>query len=293
MLSARAGHTILEMLVATTIATLVIWLGASIAFKQQRFHRDIVIAVERTDQLEQIVALMPISIRSVAPGEGDIAPGAARDTSFEFRATIATSVVCDSAPGRVVLAPAAQSPRLTSMITRPESGDTAWVLTLSDSTEQWVPRVITGVSDGPHACVLGGATMFGTSTRSSVALGLAPPLPPPGTPIRVTRPWRYSLYRAADASWYLGAKDWNPALGRFNTIQPVAGPFLSAATSGLRFRFADSVGAPIPTGTMEPRRIALVEVAFRADSVIPGKYAHAASITGRSTSVIALRNRDR
>ncbi|MEO5568306.1 MAG: hypothetical protein ABIR92_07425 [Gemmatimonadaceae bacterium] len=293
MLSGRAGHTILEMLVATTIGTLVIALGASIAFKQQRFHRDVVIAVERTDQLEQIVALMPISIRSIAPGEGDIAPGAARDTSFEFRATIATSLVCDSAPGRVVLAPAAPSPRLTSMITRPEPGDTAWLLTLSDSTEKWIPRVITGVSEGPHACALGGAPLFGTATRSSVALGLASPLPPPGTPIRVTRPWRYSLYRASDGAWYLGAKDWSSELGRFNTIQPVAGPFLSAATSGLRFGFADSLGAPIPTGTMEPRRISLVEVAFRTDSVIPGKYPHATSIRGRSTAVVALRNRDR
>lgn len=293
MLTTRAGYSLLEVLVATSVGSVVIGLAASVAFKQQRFHRDVVIAIERTDQLEQIVALMPILIRSIAPGEGDIAPGAARDTSLEFRATIATAVVCDSAAGRLMLAPAGANPRLTSMIARPEAGDTAWVLTLSDSAEQWIPRVITTVSDAPHVCVLGETAVFGTASRSSVALGFAPPLPPSGTPIRITRPWRYSLYRASDGAWYLGAKDWSAALMRFNTIQPVAGPFRSAAMSGLRFRFADSLGAVLETGTMRPSRISLIEVAFRTDSAFSGTPSHAMSIRGSSTVAISLRNRGR
>lgn len=293
MLRARPAYTLLETMIAVSIGTLVIGLGATIGFRHQRFHRDIVIAVERTEQLEQIVALMPISIRSISPAEGDIPPGGARDTSLEFRATIATSVVCDSGQGRVILAPVAASPRLTSIITRPEPGDTAWALALSDSSEHWIPHAIGGVANAAHTCTLGGTFPFGDAVWPSITLSIAAPLPGPGTPVRVTRPWRYSLYRASDGAWYLGAKDWNPTLVRFNTIQPVAGPFMSAATSGVRFSYLDSLGATLPSGLADPAGIALIEVAFRTDSVIPGKYDHAASIRGRLASAIALRNRRR
>lgn len=286
----RAGHTLLEMLVAVVVGALVIGLGATIGFRHQRFHRDVVIAVERTEQLSQVVATMPIAIRSIAPGEGDIAPGAARDTSLEFRATVVSGVVCDTVGGMVSLAPAAESPRLVSILARPEIGDTAWVLVTTDSTERWLPRPITGVFDVSRECRLGGAPIFGPGNRPSIALRMSS-LPPPGGPLRVTRPWRYSLYKASDGAWYVGAKDWNSAAGRFNTIQPVAGPFASAASGGLRFRYADSTGATLPSGTTNPSAIALVEIAFRVDSAIPGKYGQALSVHSRATAAVAIRNR--
>ncbi len=88
----------------------------------------------------------------------------------------------------------------------------------------------------------------------------------PGVPIRVTRPARYSLYRASDGAWYLGQRDWNPATLRFNTIQPVSGPFLSAASDGLHFRYFDSTGAELPSGTSSTRSIALIRIALNAQT---------------------------
>jgi hypothetical protein len=289
----RGGHTVVELLIALAIGAIVIGLGATIGFRHQRFHRDIVVAVERTEQLEQIAALIPIALRSIAPGEGDIAPGAARDTSLEFRATIASGVACDSGSTTVVLAPAGIAPRLASVLARPERGDTVWVLEAVDATERWAPRAIVAVFDSVTACAIGRSFPFGITPRRSLALRLAAALPGEATAIRVTRPWRYSLYRASDGAWYLGAKEWNPALARFNTIQPVAGPLVSAAASGLRFRFTDSNGVDLPSATSETKRIAAIEVALRADSVIPGKYAHAVGFKARSSVVIALRNRAR
>ncbi|HET9424602.1 MAG TPA: hypothetical protein VFO55_04450, partial [Gemmatimonadaceae bacterium] len=124
-----------------------------------------------------------------------------------------------------------------------------------------------------------------------LALRLEGPSPSPGMPLRVTRPWRYSLYRASDGLWYLGAREWNAALSRFNTIQPVGGPFLSAASSGLRFTYADAGGNALVPGMSNTHDIALIEVAFRVASAIPGDYEHAASIRGASSTAIALRNR--
>ena len=286
------GHTIVEMLVALGVGALVIALTATIGFRHQRFHRDIVIAVERSEQLDQVVALMPISLRGIAPGEGDIAPGAAQDTSLEFRATIATAVVCDSAGATALLSPAEVNPRLSSFPLRPEAGDTAWFLDTSGAMEAWVARPVVGAIDSVGRCMLGTSLPFGAATRKSIAIRLAAAAPPSNA-IRVTRPTRLSLYRASDGAWYLGAKDWNPALGRFNTIQPVAGPLASASSNGLRFRYLDSLGALLPPIPSDPRAIAAIEVGFRVDSAIPGKYSHSTSVRDRAVAFIALRNRRR
>lgn len=259
MLTARRGHSLIEATIVMGVGTIVVALTAMIGFQHQRFHRDVVIAVERAEQLEQLAALMPISLRSIAPGLGDIAPGAARDTSLEFRAAIATSVVCDTGHATVVLAPVRDFPRLTSVLTRPAAGDTAWVLTHGGATESWGAWPITGVVDTVETCALGGGYPFGASPSPALALRFATPLPTPGAVVRVTRPWRYSVYRASDGRWYLGAKDWNPALGRFNTIQPVGGPFASGS-SGLQFTYRDSAGSVVPAASSEPHRIAYIGV---------------------------------
>lgn len=287
----KRGHTLLELIIALGVGGLVIFLGAAIGFRHQRFHRDIVIAVEQAERLDQLVALMPISLRSIAPGEGDVA--VARDTALEFRATIATAVLCDSGGSDALLAPLAGPPALGSILARPEPGDTAWFLDAAGASESWVARAILGVRDSTAQCRIGGAVPFGAAPRGSVALRLASPAPAGTSVVRVTRPWRYSLYRAADGGWYLGAKEWNAALARFNTIQPVAGPLASASAGGLRFRYFDSLGAALPAVPPDLRRIAAIEVALRVDSIVPGKYAHAASVRSRASAVIALRNRPR
>jgi hypothetical protein len=289
----RRGHTLLELLVALGMGALVIGLGATIGFRHQRFHRDVVIAVERADQIDELVALMPISLRGIAPGEGDIPAGGARDTSLEFRATIASAVVCDSVGSTALLSPLDATSRLSSVLMRPEPGDTAWFLDVNSAFETWAPRPIAATFDSSAVCRVGSSTPYGVSPRPSIALRLLTPPPPSSPVVHVTRPWRYSVYRASDGRWYLGAKEWNPALGRFNTIQPVAGPLVSPSAGGLRFQYLDSLGGTLPVVPPDVRAIAAIEAGFRVDSTIPGAYAHATSVRGRATVVIALRNRPR
>lgn len=288
----RRGHTVVEAMIAVSVGAVVIGLGAALAFRHQRFHRDLAVVSERTEQLGQVMALMPVSLRGIAPGEGDIAPGAARDTSLEFRSTIASSVVCDTTAGSAFIAPVADSPALTSIMTTPEAGDTAWLLSAGGSPDRWTAFPIAAVAASGHVCPIGGQSPFGGTPRTSLRLTLSGAAWP-GAVVRITRPFRYSLYKASDGAWYIGAKDWSPSLGRFNTIQPVAGPFLSAAAAGLRFRYADSLGAAIPAGTMAPAAIALIEIALRSDSTLPGRYAHAGVGSSRSSAWVAIRNRSK
>lgn len=281
------------MLVALTVSAIAITLVGAVGFRQQRFHRDVVAATERLEQLDQATALVPVVLRSIAAADGDIPAGGARDTSLEFRATIATAVVCDSGRGSLVLAPAhTDPPRLASILERPEAGDTVWTLTIIGAGETWTPRAITGVVDTTTTCLIGGVSPWTDhAARQSLAIRVAAPLPAAqGTPIRITRSWKYSIYRASDGDWYLGAREWNSATLRFNTIQPVSGPFVSAAAHGVSFQYYDNAGVAIASGSSETRRIAVIQVAFSVDTALPGKYAHAIGVRGSSIASIALRN---
>jgi len=286
----------MEMLVALTVGAIAIVLVGTVGFRQQRFHRDVVAATERLEQIDQAAALLPIAIRSIAPADGDIPPGGARDTSLEFRAMIATAVVCDSGHGFLVLAPAhTDPPLLASILDRPDVGDTLWSLTISGTSESWTPRAITGVTDSTTTCLLGGLSPWADQgPRVSVALRVATPLPSgKGGPVRITRSWKYSIYRASDGDWYLGARDWNAGTLRFNIIQPVAGPFVSAVAHGVAFRYYDSAGVAIPSGASVTRGIAVIQVALSVDSALPGKFVHAIGVRGSSITSIDLRNQRR
>jgi hypothetical protein len=131
--------------------------------------------------------------------------------------------------------------------------------------------------------------------RVSLRLGpSAPTVNLTGAVLRVTRPVRYSLYRGGDGRWYLGLRDWNVASSRFNTIQPVSGPFSSASSRGLVFQYVDSAGNVLPIPVSDPRSIALIRVELRGQSRNAMR-AFAAGVQGRGTDsvrlAIALRNR--
>jgi hypothetical protein len=286
----------MEMLVTLTVSAIAITLVGAVGFRQQRFHRDVVAVTERIEQLDQATALVPVALRSIAPGEGDIPPGGARDTSLEFRATIATAVACDSGQGSLVLAPVhTDSPHLASVLQRPAPGDTAWTLATIGAAEAWTPQAITGVIDSTTTCLIGGVFPWANQAATpSVVLRVAMAVPPAkGVPVRITRSWKYSIYRASDGNWYLGARDWNSGTLRFNTIQPVSGPFVSAAARGVAFQYYDSAGVAIASGSSETHGIAFIQVAFSVDSVLPGTFVHAIGVRGSSITSIALRNQRR
>jgi prepilin-type N-terminal cleavage/methylation domain-containing protein len=294
--AARHGYTIIEILAALVLSAIVIAAVGGLAFRQQRFNRDVIGATERLEQLEQAAGLMPIALRSISPGEGDIPPGGARDTSLEFRATISAGVICDSSRGSLVLAPAnTDPPRLASILSRPDIGDTLWSLGLTGSAETWTPRAITAVIDSTTTCLLGGTSPWANATRTiSLVIRVTGQLPGgSGTPVRITRPWRYSIYHSSDGDWYLGAREWNSSSMKFNTIQPVSGPFVSPASGGVAFRYFDTSGAVVPSGMATTHGIALVQVSFRVDSTLPGTYRHAIGVIASTTLKIAVRNRVR
>ncbi len=269
----RRGLTLVELLVSMTITGVALALLTSIMLRQQRIVTDLADAHALTLQLRDGATTLPIDLAAIAPRLGDIRE--ARDTALELRATLASAVVCDTVTRGVILTPSSATTSFTSITTSIAAGDSLWLLTVAADSERWTPYRITNA-----ATVAGGdcsaeapalAPTLRSTPRSSLTLAPAPNETALGMPVRITRAVRYSIYRASDGGWYAGERDWNASTSRFNTIQPLAGPFLSvtASRSGLSFRYLDSMGVEIATPVADPRSIAAIRIALRGQTRAP------------------------
>jgi prepilin-type N-terminal cleavage/methylation domain-containing protein len=294
MMRSRRGVTLVELVVAMAVGGVVLALVAAISVRQQRLHADLADRLALTEQLRQAATVLPIELRGLAVDAGDLRE--ARDTAVEFRSTIASAVVCDTLSGGVVLAPAtAGSSALAGFLTSIADGDTAWAFT-PDSIDRWIPLPIGSAgSAAGGGCGRGGPLLDASARalgRVLLRFATASPLPI-GSVVRVTRPTRYSLYRGGDGRWYLGAREWNAAANRFNTIQPASGPFMSAAGRGLEFQYFDSGGASLARPVASPRDVALIRVIVRGQSQHTMRAFTAAKsrASDSATVSLALRNR--
>ena len=215
-------------------------------------------------QLRQTGGIVASVLWGVAPAAGDIV--VAQDSALEVRVTIASAIVCGSAPGRLTI-PAASSARgnaLAGYVESPEPDDAVAAFFEDSAAGTWLTL---HVASAPAS---GGACPSFPSVVSLWTIELREPLVVPvGTTLRFTRPLRLSLYRASDNRWYLGARDWNGTSQRFNTIQPVAGPLrpysLVEFETGLLFTYQDATGALL-SDLADTRRIASIRIVARGSS---------------------------
>jgi len=265
----RRGVTLIELLVTMTVGGIALALVTLLCVRQQRVVSDLAQASAVSAQLRDAGTILPIDIRALAPASGDIRE--ARDTSLEIRATVASGVVCDTTSGAgVTLAPTVDDVvSFASIATSIEPGDSAWLLTPNDTTETWTPHRVNAVLSGTaQRCDARGPDLgnaFGAQ-RVTLALDSGASAKWIGAPLRVTRPLRYSLYKSSDDAWWLGERDWSADAARFNTIQPVAGPFLSPASRGLRFEYFDSAGGELVSPVADASTIALMRIELRGET---------------------------
>ncbi len=296
MTSSRRGVTLVELVVAMTVGGIVLALVAAISARQQRLHADIRERTALLEQLRQASNVLPIELRGIAIDAGDLRE--ARDTAVEFRSTIASAVVCDTISGGVALAPAAGGDSTFSgFMSSIGAGDTAWALTPNDSADSWSPITVVGTASAPAGACGGGGPVLSpaarTRTRTTLRFAASSLSVGVGSVVRVTRLTRYSLYRGGDGLWYLGAKDWNASANRFNTIQPVSGPYASPSLRGLEFQYFDSAGVALTRPVVRPSDVALIRVAVRGQT--RGVMRAFSSARGRADDsaivAIAIRNR--
>ncbi|HEY4133016.1 MAG TPA: hypothetical protein VGM50_20540 [Gemmatimonadaceae bacterium] len=295
------GLTLVELTVALSLAGLVLAIITGIAVRQQRIFGDLAQVTSLEAQLREAVTVLPIDMRAIAPSLGDLRD--ARDTAIEFRATIGTAIVCDTSADRLILYPAPSggvgatgATRYSSFPTPIAAGDTAWLLSVSDTSERWVPyaiRAVGSVAAGECADVAPALDSAARGkSRLTITLAAAESVAV-GMPVRFTRPVRYSLYHASDGEWYLGERDWNAATARFNTIQPVAGPFLSAPLNGMRISYFDTSGAVLPLPIVDLSAVGGASITVHGQTRGPVRAIGAGPVSGRrvdsASVVIAFR----
>jgi hypothetical protein len=284
----RIGFTLAEALLALVLGGLVLGLITSIGTHLQRqLHSE----ANRIDSEEQLAAAAMLSpdIRALSPAAGDIRAGEARDSSLELRVTLASALVCGNTARTLILAPYL-GPFSRPSVPAFQRGDTAWILTDSDSSEAWQPTVLQTLQRTSGVCpaiVVGrGGAAFDVAhlwaASVSDSLGSVS-----GAIVRVTRPLRYSFYQAGDGKTYLGVHTWNVTTSQFNLVQPISGPYAPSTPRSLRtrFRFFDSTDVALPSGLLDTRRIARIEVLLASDSVMQAPSRDSLLL------VLALRNR--
>lgn len=268
------GFTLHEMLISLTMTGFVIALAASAASGQLRFYRGLGQVSETRTQVAQAAAIAANVLRDVL-SPGDVL--AASDSAIEVAATIGLAHTCTTEAGRLVLAgaqPRGNTP--ASYVEPPHPGDVAHVLVADSAGHGWIALSVLSVAALDEPCAQLPEQRAVWEVRASAALHV-----PAGSPVHFTRRTRLSLYRASDDRWYLGLRDWNAATGRFNSIQPVAGPLLPyssiASQTGLRFELLDTHGraAGAPGG-----EVALVRVLARGESLRPVKMPGLATTEG-------------
>lgn len=265
----RSGFTLVELVVALALFTIVTTLMLGIVRGQQRFHLGVLAIVDTKRSVQQAVALLYSDLR--AASSSDIY--AISDTSITLRVTRGASYVCaiDSTRAELTLPSIARAGigGLTSMLTMPRAGDSILILDLGESParddDRWRQHTLIADPAGATCPMRPLGIAASDADAAGIAIAVAPPIPqtvPVGAPIRVFIPARYALYRGT-SGWMLGYS--TCPRGTCGARQPLSGPYLpfaSGGAPGLSFRYFDTLGAEM----MDPRRVARVDVVARARS---------------------------
>jgi prepilin-type N-terminal cleavage/methylation domain-containing protein len=293
----RSGFTLIELLIVLVLLGIVGGSLMSMVAKQQRFYRGTYDLIELRSQLRQAAAVMSSDLRGMSTPGGDLV--AMTDSSMDFRYTIGSTISCTKPTGTTIIIPpttTANGNMLTSWLSPPHAGDTAYVFddsasTASSGDDVWQPYEITAVNTGAGTCAAAynaqsaGFSVVVTAGVSSTILQ--------GAPIRFVRRAHYSLYQSTDDNkWYLGYSCLSCGTGG---VEPIAGPFKAYTnaggtdTSGIRITYFDSTNATTAT----PANVARVSIVLR------GQTRSALKVSGLKQGIymdsirmnVALRNR--
>ena len=258
---APRGASLVELLVALTLAAIVLGTATSTVLRQWRTTSELGGAAVREAQLRAATGALAAELSALAAASGDLVAGEARDTALQLRTLVAADMACDQAVGSALFAGGQDGAGGASSGADPRVGDTLWWY--GESEPRWRGRRITASDSVSLGCPLTGAP---PRLSRRVAVSPADTIRA-GAPLRVTRPARYSFYRSGDGSWQLGLREWVEASRRFAPPQPVAGPFLLRAggdRSGFRYFDADGGELPVGAAGVDVARVARLRVTVLA-----------------------------
>jgi prepilin-type N-terminal cleavage/methylation domain-containing protein len=304
----RRGVSLPELVVALVLFGIVAGAVARALDRASRFHDGIVRLLEARTQLAAADQAVTVALRAMAPAAGDLV--AVSDSAVRYRMAVGGGVACAVDSAGITLLPdsIANGQVLVHFWAPPQPGDSAWVFdegaSPAPSDDRWVParltslaRVAGGCAGSPVLDPLNDAARPGWRLNVTFGAGVPASVPLVGgaTVVCLTRHARFALYRASTGASFLGWADWNDATGRWNVIQPVAGPFVAwngsqPPASGIAFAARDSAGAAVSAPVTGAAALALTARALTRGAVrLDG--APRGPRTDSLRAVVALRNR--
>lgn len=272
--STRRGFTLVELLLAIVLFSIIATATVRIIVNQQRFYAGSADMMAMRGSLRDANVMLPTDLRGIASAGGDIL--AMSDSALDFRLPIGMGVVCSIAAGRLafVIPPTtlASQSALTTYISTPTTGDFVYVyddgatsLVSDDSWQQTTLAAAPAIGSCPT--YTSSATEAATAITITVTNALNATVVP-GAVVRFYRRAKYKFFQpTAGGAWYLGYYDC-PG-GVCGTLQTIAGPYLAysttASATGLRFIYRDSLGAVTAT----PANVARIDVVARAQTRNP------------------------
>ncbi len=296
----RRGATLIELVMGMAVAMLVVTLAVSHVVRHQRTYNDVASALDLRARLRDGSDILAADLRGSSPAGDSLL--VALDTAVEFFSAIGTSTLCAlPAPNRIALPPDAlpSGRTLTSWVATPDTGD--YVLVFADSSPSSLAgwqraRIVSFANVATSASCPVSAGLLSINDVTGPARSYEATFAPMvsisahrGTPVRIIRRVRYSVYRGGDGKWYLG---YRRCTGGCAAIQPVSGPYESRAGSPMSFRYFTRNGAPL-VGPGPSSDVARMEIVSRANYARPVRLpGMAAPLLGDSTVVtVTLRNR--
>ena len=257
----RYGASLAELLVALTISGIVLGTATATVLRQQRTTATLGGRAARGSQTRAALGALSVDLSALAVASGDLVPAEMRDSAIQLRSVVTAGLACGDAVGLTSLVADLGAPSTETVAAEPRVGDTLWWYGASDSG--WRGQPISAADSVTTACPLDGGRV---RAARRIVIAAAESIHA-GSPLRITRPARYSFYRSGDGSLQLGLREWSEAGHRFAPPQPVAGPFVARDVGGRSgFRYFDAEGAELPIGAdgVDAARVARVRVTVLA-----------------------------
>lgn len=278
----RRGLTLVELLVALVIATVVLAAEYRMLIGARDLARSQAAVLAVRQNLRAAVQVISSELRNASPSGGDLV--AISDTAFTVKAARVLTVACaepapDDARLVVRLEPLAGfralDPERDSLLVFREGNPS------TESDDSWAHFALVSAGSATCADSSPGAslTLTPAGPGDSALAGV-----PVGAPVRSFESLRYRLYQDAEGIWWLGVRGWSG--GAWSPTSPIAGPLRPA--DGASFVWLDA-GERIATSVAEVRA---VEVTLRGRSRGPVRRAATAPLPYEDSLVLRLAMRN-
>jgi prepilin-type N-terminal cleavage/methylation domain-containing protein len=297
----RDGFSLIELVAVIALASLAVAAIVATLTRQQQFYRGATELRSARADIRDALEVLTSDIRGMSAADTPFRA----DSALELFAATGASVVCQLAGNEVGLPPLVSSGNaLTTFLVDPDTGDVAmFYVDSAVPGSRWRQYRVASFERRSVSSVCPAVTGFSRdevgASQAGFALTLAGGTPSAisaGTPVRIFRRGRYSLYRASDGSSYLGYRRCNAVDGfGCGTIQPVSGPYRSYSSdsraTGLLFEYFDSAGTRLDIAA-PASALARIDVTARSESRQRNSFGqHRANIADSATVSVALRNR--